>query len=643
MLVSGFEMLLVTSLVFMYAFVINAVTTFHELRKIHGKQESISISLKIAWSVPILIYLLNQASSISMIFYYYENNNLQFCTVSLILFIIYRATISLNMAIWSNKGKNIMYCLFYFIWDYNLYRSLLLDFICKTNIHQQILIGVQILIISVFQFIFCLISLLSTDNNPFIVYYGLTISSIAILFQSTNPAQPYTEFPTLFCYILDIFAQLFIFTLLFLSAGSIVFYICILLKPVIMFLVATFTENDLGYNANYPYIVSLYQTGYYDVTSSGIKYLFIISSVSNIIYCIIVTIFIHIAVFINTKDNNSHLIYHEMLILLIVSWIIIICVPIFLWLQDKEGWTFNPFNILDTSYLKLHRYPDYDCWDWEEKFYCSIGTVHGLCQDFKIHHEIKPVEPRWKWGKKAVLMDNGNDSKVSCTIYKQILMEYDEYKNEMDETQRVECVYGYVHEWEQDIKYMLIPNEIIGCILYYFGLNDDICFCCYGNKIAQTSRQWTNHTIISDLIHIHQNGMMIPKLLGLFTDCKVITYCISVYPLDYEMINESLNQYESMVNNELLNKVAFIVFFTELIEFKQMDLTNVISICKSFGDYDSQFLGQDPSTNEELFEFISGKFIECDRREHTMTKIMKFEHPNSSNKRKLVHSMFSGR
>ena len=123
------------------------------------------------------------------------------------------------------------------------------------------------------QFIFSLRSL-SSDDTSFIIYYALTISSIAIICQATMPYSEYEEFPTFIAYILDIFAQLFIFAILYITTGSIAFYGCTLMKLLLMFVIKQkypYHSNTCIFSNTLHQMIpmlSIYQSGQWDITDS---------------------------------------------------------------------------------------------------------------------------------------------------------------------------------------------------------------------------------------------------------------------------------------------------------------------------------------------------------------------------------------
>eukprot|EP01084_Bolivina_argentea_P285743 490075_1 len=639
---SSQNVLIAITCAYLVLFVIDILWTLANAHRIDITNDNNTLSTErniVVASLPILFYLLTLSTNISLILYFYESNNLHFCIASLILFVMYRIVTAVLSLDRSDSFK--LSCL-NFILDYDLYRSLFIDYICNIHAFQHDIRLVQNILVTPIQFIFCLILFISSnEHHIFIVWYSIMISSMTIISNAilsiTHVQKQCASSLHILCYIFDAFGEIFIFTLLYLTMTYIAFYIAIGVKIVLLVNIVIREQTEIFY------IFALFSV--YPFALNHVDDHFMLHAMQT---CFNLLSMILITIFACTQHNQSDVIY----LLMIVAWVLTIFTPICAWkILQNDNFQHN------TGYNEANRVGKLIEYRYFEHFIVAVSDLQEIIRDVMIDEELRNAEEEIFKANIVRLLLIGNENDSSCKVYKQLTSknsyhseieieddcDYDndnteddsshnEYDNEyelsststcstieINESFRLSLVYGFIHEFEgiHKILYLYhIPEDIIESIVMFYGF-PDLCFCCYNKKMVQLRRETKQY------IHIHKTQYFNPKMFD-FKSLDFVIYCVSLSVYNeydegqgQEIVNlmhQSLNIFSEIINNYLccIMDINLIVQYTDFELFEEKIL-NGISLNNCFADYDGDDKGVD-----EAFVFIQQKFDAHNTTQYTL-------------------------
>ena len=457
-----------------------AIWLLTKLQFLNVTLHRITTSYKIIALFPIMIYLLIQASNITIILHFHQIQNWEFFGVSLGVFILYRLA-SIALSIISTGQYNFKFLILSTIYngilDASLYRSLSFQYVTGGNQYQRYLFYIQFNTITIFQFIYCILSSMSGDNS-FIIKFGIITSIIGSFYNVFMPIERYENVLFMLFYMIDIFSQLMILILIY-SISYIGFYTFIIIKLMGSCILYRLDAKNIHFSI----IPSIYRINsfYGDKIPKSAA----VPIVTNILLMIGITIFMHFIQIVNYPQNSLNS-------LLIISWIISIC-PHFVFLTiytmcvDKsdfmhpliweENETYKSINDkvnkfiggseIFEKYMQAHYYKQID----------SIDFIAANLRDLQVEKEIL-ADRMWKPRlQRTRLLLTGP---MGCIMTKKIGIDIlGEEKIKKFQDKRQKLVDGYMRCIEREIDFYVLP-EIIPMILLFYGMDSDIHFCCSG-------------------------------------------------------------------------------------------------------------------------------------------------------------------
>jgi len=430
----------------------------------------------------------------------------------------------------------------------------------------------QFSLITSFQFIYSALSLYSGDDS-FVTLFAFVISSFGALYTVFMPVSRYQNALFIPFHLLDVFSQLFILVLVYLTMSFYGFYPLIAITFGLSFILFYFD----GWSIHIGIIPSIYRFRWRD-WRQHIKNTLFVMGVKTLVL-IMVTVFVNAPVITHQTDEPysaslcvawllgilPHLIfcviyggYHTSIFNRIVQ---SQCCMAYLRLHDLENLSMmyrletlsnsisNYISFTDESERKLENYY-YQHMD-------KLNVMTSNIRDVEIQTELL-YDTLSIWGyngcKTIIAGDRG------CEVFKRISIDClgdEEIKNYQEK--RSKLVYGYVRLLDDDFDFCIL-SDMIAIILDFYGKQGIQRFCCqgyHGNKFVDYQYQLKcnrDRRMNSYFPYTHIHDIHSPKLAEkIDTTHKCLLYCVSL--LDYAKVYDTSMDTDGITTNKLLKCV----------------------------------------------------------------------------------------
>ena len=417
-----------------------------------------------------------------------------------------------------------------------------------------------------------MISLLSDGDNSYIIIFAIILSISGSFFDAIMPLEKYQNTLFTFLYIFDLFSQLIILVLVYLTMSYIGFYVIIALKIILS--CCLFYIDDR--NVHFSIVPSIYKI--HSLRTIGILNAAAAAGVFNFILMILITVFVYHPI-INIAANTNILDA-----LLVISWLFGVFLYIIfvtlsgLYHDDKidiksfSDATMEKLQHFSDSVqdfichedmiedqMTCHYYQHLDSVQYMAEYlqtvsvasYIIVDRPDYLCvADFKIiltgsagcgAFKTLTID-RFSVGIKK----KNEDSPAEVSSVPQAVKDYQE--------KRTFIVYAYIHFEEINLDlYCNVADEVIVVIADYFGLDGDKCFCCapnHGNKMVDYEYTFCcPEEKTFKIAHIHDIHADSPKFREKIQFEKTnLIYCVSL--LDYAKVVKKIDDDDDEDDNE---------------------------------------------------------------------------------------------
>eukprot|EP01084_Bolivina_argentea_P285742 490071_1 len=551
---SSQNVLIAITCAYLVLFVIDILWTLANAHRIDITNDNNTLSTErniVVASLPILFYLLTLSTNISLILYFYESNNLHFCIASLILFVMYRIVTAVLSLDRSDSFK--LSCL-NFILDYDLYRSLFIDYICNIHAFQHDIRLVQNILVTPIQFIFCLILFISSnEHHIFIVWYSIMISSMTIISNAilsiTHVQKQCASSLHILCYIFDAFGEIFIFLM-------IAAWVLTIFTPICAWKILQNDnfQHNTGYNeANR--VGKLIEYRYFE------HFIVAVSDLQEIIRDVMIDE--------ELRNAEEEIFKANIVRLLLIGNENDSSCKVYKQLTSKNSYH---------SEIEIEDDCDYD---------------NDNTEDDSSHNE---------YDNEYELSSTSTCSTIEINESFRLSLVYG-FIHEFEGIHKILYLYH-------------IPEDIIESIVMFYGF-PDLCFCCYNKKMVQLRRETKQYIHIHKTQYFNPKMFDFKSLDFVIYCVSLSVYNEYDEGQGQEIVNlmhQSLNIFSEIINNYLccIMDINLIVQYTDFELFEEKIL-NGISLNNCFADYDGDDKGVD-----EAFVFIQQKFDAHNTTQYTL-------------------------